>query len=562
MSFSGFSRRFFLKQVSAAAAVGLLHQVPGRELWALPPDELMPEPDEALLRQLATTAVEAARAAGAGFADVRVTGGRYLGLGGIFDRRNVFGHGGQRPTLGPPLMIVQTAYGIRVIVDGVWGFAGGSVLTTEAVAEVARAAVQRARANRSRRPRALELAPAPRVENGRWATPIVRDPFTVPVREQADLVLAALTAAEGVRGILAGVAGFQWTRALRVFASSAGSLIVQRIALSHPGTHAFVRPQSGLDQRLESLRAGGYGYEAVAHMDFVAELRQAAERAAATRLPEPVAPSSVEVGRYDLVLGGEAVARLLRATLAPALNLERALGYRANREGTSFAAPPADVLGKYEIGSPLLTLRADRTRPHAFATVGWDDEGVPAGEHTLIEDGVIVDYLTSRQTAMELASSHRHRSEAMRSRGCASGAGDAWPEVRIPNLALAAGPEDISVEDLIADTKRGFYVPTCVGQSDQQLLSGQFTPGGGPPVREIRDGKLGRPISDFAFQFITPQFWKKLDALGGPKSMVDEPVLAVEFPTPDDILQLDMASVRAVPVRIRDVNVLNTGRTA
>jgi TldD protein len=547
------SRRDFLKQVSAATAFGMLHQIPGRELWGVSPADLIPEPDEALLRELALVAIDAARSAGAEFADVRVSGsqgGASTGLIG-FDRSQ-----GMRPMqLRAPSVGFHTDYGIRVIVDDAWGFAGDHALTPDSVGEAARRAVARARANRPRQMRALDLAPVERVEDGRWEPPIEEDPFTMPVRDHYELLLDALAAAEGVRGVIKGQIGMGWNRWLRVFASSEGSLIVQRLTQGGFGGEASGRSQDDhqiVDERIES--GGWYGYEVVRRADLVVALRDAAERTVAKSQPAVPAPPqvSVDVGRYDLVLGGGLVASLIRSTLAPALNLERALGYHANREGTSFAAPPAEMLDKYQVASPLITVRADRTRPHSAAAVGWDDEGVPAGEHTLIEGGVIVDYLTSRQTAMELASLYQARGEAVRSRGCTvarwdeSGGEEGYqgpPRVSVPNITLDPGPEDVTVEDLIADTKRGYYVPRAPsGSSDQQLLSGQFM-GRDGEVREIRDGKLGRPMKDFAFQFLTPQLWKSIDALGGARTIAD------------------VGNFRAVAARVREVNVLNSGIT-
>jgi TldD protein len=297
-----------------------------------------------------------------------------------------------------------------------------------------------------------------------------------------------------------------------------------------------------------ALKRGWYGYEALSQVDLVAELRQAAERAVAkSRPPEPApTPVPVEVGRYDLVLGGGAVAQVLQETLLPALNLERALGYDANRQGTSFAAPPLEILGTYQVASPLITLRVDRTRPHGHATVGWDDEGVPAGAWTLIQEGVIVDYLTSRQTAVELAPWYQARGEPVQSRGCMAAAyGSTLPEVSFPNVTLAPGPAGVTVDELIAEVKRGIYVGGASGASDQQLLSGQFSGGG---VREIRNGKLGNWLSGFGFQLLTQPFWKSLDALGGPETVYEVGGFSGEMPF----------STFVGAARFRQVNVLNT----
>jgi TldD protein len=537
------SRRDFLKRASALTALGVLQQLPGRALWAEPAGVFLPEPDEALQRRLALMALETARAAGAGFAAVRVSASRGFGSGFKWP---------QRPAGIAAALHFRADYGIRALVDGAWGFSRGTTLTPDAVAEVTRTAVARAKANRPRRRRELALAPAPKVPDGRWAPAIAEDPFAVPVRDQVELARIAVTAAAGVRGVVELDVGMQWLDLLHVFASSEGSLIVQRIPWARLNGAAQGRSREDHEFRRESLASlpgsGWYGYEVVRRADLGTELREAAERAVAgSKPPEPFPELvSAEVGRYDLVLGAPALVSVLRETLVPALNLERALGYHANRAGTSFAAPPNDILGKYQAASPLVTLRADRTTPHAPTTVGWDDEGIPAAEWTLIEEGVIVDYLTSRQTAAELAPSYEARGEPVRSRGCTvvgdKGREQQRPQVGIPRITLLPAKEDVAVEDLIADTKRGFYIPSCSGGSDQQLLSGQFKANVGE-MREIRNGKLGPYIKDLAFQFLTPQFWKGVDALGGPKTV-------------------EQSGNYHVPAAlVRQVNVLNTGRT-
>lgn len=556
------SRRSFLQQTSAMAAAGLLSRVPLRALWSQTPNGLLPPPDEPLLRELALKAVDAARAAGASFADVRVSVARAV---------SVFAdYGGTVPYMAPPSLSSRVGCGVRAVVDGAWGFMGSYDLTPDGVTRVAQAAVTRARANRPRHPRTLELAPAPRVNEGNWATPIEQDAFNISIREQGDLQLAALAQAAQVPEIQLAGCAFYWGRSHRVFASTEGSLIVQRLDQAYPRAWVSVWGPGGDEaylatERVETFRIGGYGYEAVAGANLVVELRQAAERALARARP-PVAPIPAEVGRYDLVCSREAVAHLLASTVAQALNLERALGYLANTEGTSFAAPPDVILGTYRVGSPLLTVRGDRSRPHAPGTVGWDEEGVKPDEYTFIQEGVVVDYHTNRQTAVALADWYRQRGETVRSHGCAGNSGQTLPKLQLPNLTMQPGRSEVSVEDLIAGTKRGFYLRgRPFGDSDQQLLNTQYA---GRRVQEIRDGKLGRPVKDLAFQFITPQFWKNLDGLGGAASGGLSFADAMPWRKGEDadplafLDQIANVGVWAVPARFREVNVLNVGRIA
>jgi TldD protein len=128
--------------------------------------------------------------------------------------------------------------------------------------------------------------------------------------------------------------------------------------------------------------------------------------------------------------------------------------------------------------------------------------------------------------------------------------------VALPNLTIVPAKARTSLDDIVGDTKRGLYVDDITGGSDQQLLSGQFR--SSPSAREIRNGKLGGWIKDLAFQFVTPTFWKSMDALGGP----DTAVITLADTGVMDPLQISLASVSAVPARFRAVNVLNTGRTA
>jgi TldD protein len=551
------TRRSFLQQTSAAVTVGLLTTPALKELWAVPPQELFSEPEDAVLMELALKAVEAARSAGASFADVRLAVGRELQIL-CFSSRG-------RPDLNPPAIISETGYGIRAIVDGAWGFSSGFELTADGVTEAAREAVACARSNRPRARRVLQLAPAAPVVQGRWATPIGQDPFIVPIREQAELVLTATAAALRVPGTESVQLPIIWDRLRQVFASTEGSLIVQHLDEARPRGSVSARAPNRLlgtasgRASLDGMLEGGYGYEALSSARLVSEMVAAAERAvAAAKAATPA--RSVDVGRYDLVFSADTVADLLNATLLRAVQLDRALGYEANAEGTTFAAPPTEVLGRYQTASKLLTLRADRSQPHAFATVKWDDEGVEPEAYTFIQNGVIIDYHTNRETAPHLAEWQQRQGRSIRSHGCVRGVGQGLPAIQIPNITMQPAKEAVSLDDLLADVRRGLYVQSVGGGTDQQLASGQFR---AAEVREIVRGRLGGRIKDMAFQFTTQSFWNSLDAIGGPATASPVAGGAGRGYLEGNFTHMTRSTntCTTVPARVRQVNVLNTGRT-
>src|SRR6188508_639495 len=86
-------------------------------------------------------------------------------------------------------------FGIRVLVDGAWGFASSHVLGPAEADRVAGQAVRIARASATalREPAALDDRPP---AYGRYETPVDEDPFDVPLdRKIADLLEADEAAA-------------------------------------------------------------------------------------------------------------------------------------------------------------------------------------------------------------------------------------------------------------------------------------------------------------------------------------------------------------------------------
>ena len=116
-------RRDFVKSGAAALALGL----PARRL--VPP----PAPDPST-RDLCLHALDAARSAGAAYADIRVSRKRNQSVG---TREQQVTWVNESETEG---------FGIRVLVGGAWGFAASRELNRDEVSRIARVAVAQARA--------------------------------------------------------------------------------------------------------------------------------------------------------------------------------------------------------------------------------------------------------------------------------------------------------------------------------------------------------------------------------------------------------------------------------
>src|SRR6478752_10494317 len=120
------------------------------------------------MRDLSQRALDTADARGAGYADVRVV--RRLEESISIKMGRVEGVASGE----------SEGFGVRVLVDGAWGFASSHVLTVDEADRIAAEAVRIARASATalrKRTRLDDRPPA----NGTYETPCEEDPFAVPL---------------------------------------------------------------------------------------------------------------------------------------------------------------------------------------------------------------------------------------------------------------------------------------------------------------------------------------------------------------------------------------------
>ena len=134
-------------------------------------------------RLFAEEAISCARKAGATYADVR-----------IFPAWRSEGIGTENGNVASYSESTTSGFGVRVIVDGAWGFYSTDDLKRERIAEIVKLAVLNAKANARTRKTSVELLPLREDEVGKeyfWNSPFEIDPFTISADEKAKLLLAA-----------------------------------------------------------------------------------------------------------------------------------------------------------------------------------------------------------------------------------------------------------------------------------------------------------------------------------------------------------------------------------
>ncbi len=527
------NRRAFLRSVGGCSCATLLPGALFLGRGNARADAIAEQLDLPAKMRLADIVTSTAAAGGASYADFRLC--RYQSE--YFEAKE---HRLETSAAG-----TDAGFGVRVLLNGAWGYAGSPLATDDEVRRATRRALEVAKASQplQTRPFVLEEIPSYR---DRWDMPVQADPFTVPADDKVARLLAINEAALKA-GANYSTAAFGFVREEKFFASSRGSAITQTRFRVLPETEITVIDQTTGEFATCAGQAPprGSGYDFIRGYDFVGEAARNAEKAR-----EKLKAKSVEPGTYDLVLDPSNLWLTIHESVGHPTELDRALGWEANFAGTTFVTP--DQLGKLQYGSKLMNIVADRSQEGGLSTVGYDDDGVRAAgaEFPIIKDGVFVNYQMAMGQAQLIG--------LPRSNGCAFA--DNWasfPIQRMPNVSLQPNPNKCSLDDLIADVKHGIYIVGNGSWSiDQQRHNFQF---GGQLFYEIKHGKLGPMLRDVAYQSSTVPFWNSMDGIGDASTYFLGGAPNCGKGQPE---QTAPVSHGAVPARFRRVAVLNTNRKA
>jgi TldD protein len=476
------------------------------------------------VRDLAERALDAASSAGAVYADCRVVTSMVQGL-------TV-----KNGTVARVALTEDEGVGIRVLVDGAWGFASIDRLDAPSVEATARHAVRIAKASARVRREPIRLAPVGAVV-GEYRTKVLRDPFEISLEEKLALLLRTDAGMARNPRVTVRESSLEFFREHRFFASSEGARLDQVIVESGGGFDATATNDDEVQVRSFPNSFGRHqlcaGWEAIEAFQLPENAERIGDEAVALLTADPC-PSGV----MTVILDGTQAAMQVHESCGHATELDRALGYEAAYAGTSFLTP--DMLGTFRYGSDHVTLTADATREAGLGTFGWDDEGVPAQRAVLVDQGRFVGYMTSRETAIALGQTSNGTMRA-----------DSWsriPLIRMTNVNLEPGTS--SLEEMIAGTEHGVFLETNRSWSiDDRRLNFQFGTQNG---WEIVDGKRTRLVRNALYSGVTPEFWRSCDAVSGPAEWRMWGVVNCGKGQPSQVMRVGHG---AAPCRFRNIRV-------
>lgn len=434
---------------------------------------------------LAAKALQKARDLGASYADFRVVETRSQGLG---------------YSNGTPDKVEESrdrGFGIRVITKGAWGYCGSADLDEKEIIEVAQKAVEIARASAILQKIPIELARSGSFKET-YISPYKKDPFAITLSEK----LAFLAHLDEIQSknaeITARDSFLDFRKTIKDYYNSEGTSFHQE--LIHCGVGLSVSAGSGRNRSTRSYPAneGVYeckGYELLDEFDFASNIPIISEQSIAL-LKAPPCPAKT----CDIVLDASHVGLVIHESIGHPLELDRVFGSERNFSGASFATP--DNLDALQYGSSIVNVTADPTAPYGLGSFGFDDEGIKADRVDLIKNGILVGYISSRETAHKIG---RKSSGSM--------IADGWgniPIVRMTNTNLQPGNK--TFEQLISGIDDGLYLQTTSSWSiDDMRQNFQF---GCEIGWLIEGGKLTTIVKNPSYAGNTLAFWNSCDGIG------------------------------------------------
>ena len=437
-----------------------------------------------MIEELAEMGLELASKVGATYADIRF----------VEDERRIV-----RVKNGSPERLshsIGSGFGVRVIVEGSWGFAGSRDVTPDSVRKTVEMAVKIARASALKSRGEVRLADTPVVRDT-YETRVRKDPLKVPLEEILDILISADEAfREKSSHVRTTTNSIEARREEKYIATSEGSRIRQRIVYCGGSGQGIVL-KNGLPQRRSyEINFRTMGYENIEEVDLVERAREAAEEAEAL-LEAKACPTEI---RTDLILDGAHLGLQIHETIGHGSELDRVLGTEVDLAGMSFLT--LDKRGKFRYGSELVNFVADATAEGGLGTFGYDDEGVPAKKVYLVKEGILVGYQSSRETAAEIGD--EESSGAMRADSPLH-----LPLVRMTNINLLPG--DWKSEEIIEETREGILMRgTKMWSIDQMRLNFQF---GTEIGWLIKNGEIAEVVRDPTYTGISYEFWGSVDAI-------------------------------------------------
>lgn len=374
---------------------------------------------------------------------------------------------------------------IRVLYGGAWGFASTPDVSEQAIRDAADRAARMARSISEKVTEKSSLAPVKR-SSGTFDIPMKKSFLDMDIESKLDVLRSTYDAVKDYDFIANMTTTYKDSYTVEELETSDGTHIVTKT----PKVLWSVELVGRKDGEIQSVRrriGNTMGFEAFDGNKQVEMARDSVASLVAllagSAPPSGVMPIIADPGLTG-VFAHEAVGHASEADLVATGN--------SCFEG---------MLGK-KIGNDIVTIKDDASIPGLFGSYIYDDEGVRTRTKVLIENGILNDYILSRETAAKLGMEPNGgaRAESYHFR----------PIVRMSNTYIDKG--DATFQEMLEGLKKGVYVKdTRGGQVNTSLGTFQFN---AQEAYLIENGEIKKPLRDVSLSGNTLEILKYIDLVG------------------------------------------------
>jgi len=422
------------------------------------------------------------------YADVRFTS---------TDEQKIYFEKGQLKYFGSDLD--KIGLGIRVLVDGCWGFSGTTEINEKGVSQAIEKAITNARYGSKFRKEPASFSKIKNVNQSYFYKP-VEDPFQMDDKYKIDYHEKIAKKLISNEKIVYSYVFTAFYRQYKIYTNTLGSFVDSLVYDTLPSMYVLASDGKETMSRTWPGHMNGRrgGFEKVRE----AKMPENTEKIIGEAISLLSAPR-IEEERADIIIGGGHLALQLHESVGHATEADRIFGKEISYAGKTFIKP--EMIGNYKYGSDHVNIYTDSIDERGMGFHLVDDEGTPGNRVDIVKNGILVGQQTSQENAPLLGL--KPSSNMM-----ASFANDI-PLIRMTNFCLEPGRG--SLQDLIKNTENGYYIDfTKTWSIDDNRNNFQFTTEIG---WKIENGEIGHIVKEPTYFGITPEFWGACDQVCGPE---------------------------------------------
>lgn len=400
-----------------------------------------------------------------------------------FHRRNAQSLQVQKGLVKQAKSNITSGVGIRVLVDGAWGFSSTSELTPESLEKTLKLAIECGKSLSQLKKSQIKSLPKTELARGEFSVNGYESLKLMPLEQKLNAIIQAeAMTRKNSKLIQSSTCVYNELFEDKIVITTDGANASSRLARNEIKLGAIAAKDGEMAESHESVGKTG-SWDCLFSRTSLNEMSESAAKLAVDLLSAPKIPG----GNATLILSPAMVGLLSH----------EAIGHTVEADFVLSGSVAKDKIGT-QVASPLVTLCDSGTvlgLEHSGGELLVDDEGIITKKTTIIKNGILNSYLHNRESAAIFGVEP-------------TGNARAWlyfdePLIRMRNTYIEPG--DKSLEEIIASTQEGYLVDCPLG--GQADATGEFM-FGAQKVTKIENGKLtkvfrGATISGQAFEVLS-----------------------------------------------------------